>query len=129
VVSTCMRGLLGQSVVNGASAPGASGITVVIRDHQRSSEVIRDHPRSSEVIRGHPRSSEVIRGHPRSSEVIRGHQRPSVHELCERRTGRCQADLGKGARRGQGRRRRGLILGTAHYGTALLVAVALLVVR
>ena len=26
------------------------------------------------VIRGHQRSSEVIRGHQRSSEVIRGHQ-------------------------------------------------------
>ena len=77
VVSTCMRGLLGQSVVNGASAPGASGITVVIRGYQRSSEVIRGHPRSSEVIRGHPRSSKVIRGHQRPSEAIRGHQRSS----------------------------------------------------
>ena len=34
--------------------------------------VIRGHQRSSEVIRGHQRSSEVIRGyHQRSSEVSR----------------------------------------------------------
>ena len=43
---------------------------MVIRGHQRSSEVIRGHQRSSEAIRGHQRPSEVIRGHQRPSEVI-----------------------------------------------------------
>ena len=54
--------------------------SVVIRGHQRSSEVISGPPTcdaNEPVISGHQRSSEVIRGHQRSSEVIRGHQRSS----------------------------------------------------
>jgi hypothetical protein len=47
---------------------------VVIRGHQRQSEVIRGNQWSSEVIRGHQR---FIRGHQRSSEAIRGRQRTS----------------------------------------------------
>ena len=56
---------------------------MIIRGHQRSSEVIRGHQRSSEVIRGHQRPSEVIRCHQRSSEVITDQLRNVIQAALE----------------------------------------------
>jgi hypothetical protein len=101
VVSTCMRGLFGQSVVNGASAPGASGITVVIRGNQRSSEVIRGHqsvPGASGievVVRtggsvttrsiSEPGRIRPVAKDPNGFTCARGHRRVTTERTCGRR--------------------------------------------
>ena len=61
-----------------AHLPSEHAIRVVIRGHQRSSEVISGHQRASVVISGHQRSSQVITGDHRTSHVIIGLQRSSL---------------------------------------------------
>jgi hypothetical protein len=72
---------------------------VIIKNHQKSSNIIKNHQKSSKIIKNHEKSSKIIKHHQKSSKIIKNHQNQGSNAFFFRKIG---ANIYRGAWEGSG---------------------------